>query len=342
MLEFMDEASRPAARSLLSIQGIGLACLVMRNDLSRAGGIMFNLDGYGPTQNASRKSAVFEFGRRSNCEAAADAIMAVSAKTRSAMSLARLPIHCLAAQFNGERIEEIKSYVRADRCDERIEGGLIVAERPTTADVSMPILRSCFERHDMLKFDDAVRVLSEMIDNGALLELVGVDGNTSGGSDVKLYFSARPDTTFPGFRPAVAENVVRTALSACGLDGDRADVSDYIRSMIDIGLPCNLIAVGFRNDGKMEAKVYFDAWDTTKERSPIDLCGEDAQRAVRATFETAGIPVCDGDIEHFNHRLQRHALTVDTVSLDVLDGRRGAKVYVRSQLDLGFGVMPNG
>lgn len=342
MLAFIDEGNRPAAVEMLSSPGVGLSCIKMRNDLKTAAGAMCSLDGFGPAQNAGRRAATLDFGRVTRNEGAAAAILAAATQTRTHMRLARLPIPFMAVEFKNGRLEELKSYVRADRLNERFDDGYIVADRPRSFEQVIPVLRACCECLESKRFEEASGILQTMIDRGALLELVGLDCNHNGSNDIKLYFSPQPNEERAGFELANAIDVVDAALAACGLESNLPAASDYVRSMLDVGMPCNLVAVGFKGDGRMETKIYFDAWDTSVDRNPMDIDRTNVEQAIRQTYAAAEMALPRESLSSFIDRMSANSLVMDTAALDILSGQRSAKVYVRSGMDRGYGVSING
>jgi hypothetical protein len=338
LLAYLGPSNQDLVQSLLTIKGIGLACIIMRDDLDRATGAMFNLDGYSHVQNRARLSAISEFGEITGHPSASDAITKVAQKTRSSMGLARLPVHCLAAQFDGDKVQEIKSYIRADRCNEYIENRRIVSDRPDSLAEIVPMLEACFGPQGCDPFNTAIDLLFDMVTAGASLELVGTDDNTSNGADVKMYFAPQAGKGSFGFDAVGADRIMRIALNACRFNDDLEPLSSYVRSMLACGLPCNLIAVGFKRDGSMETKLYFDAWNMLVERAPISVSDQAAVRAIHETYRMAGVQIEEGSAERLIKRMQAASQAVDTVSLDIFSGRRSAKIYIRSKHDAGFGV----
>lgn len=335
-LEFVDESQQATVAALVRRPGIGLSCIKMRDDLRSAAGIMYSLDGFGDMGSAGRSNAIAEFGAMTSNSRGADAILAAAKATRGAMGLTRLPVPFVAVEFKHGG-NELKSYVRADRMNERLENGRIVADRPQTASQMLPILEACLGKAGGDYVNSAYHVVEEVVERGGLLELVGLDCGYDGIDDAKLYFSPLADRS--ELDPAMTVTAIAAAaLRACGLKRETSATIDYIGSMIAIGIPCNLIAVGFRGDGRMETKIYFDAWDTSAERKPLNLESVCIEKALSMTYAAAGAHLADGDKKRFLDEISMRSLAVDTVALDILNNARSVKVYARSHRDLGYGV----
>jgi len=341
-LSLLGQENHNLMLNMLDCRKIGLSSMKMRDDLATVVGAVFNLEGFGVSESTRKIAAIRDFGAKSGSGEAAELIVKAAQDTRAAMSLLRLPVPYIALEFRNGTCLELKSYIKADRMNERIEDGALAADRPLSVEETMPLLEACFGAFESGHLQSAKSVTAAAIQSGGLLELIGIDCNRNNETDLKLYFSAACDTKLRGwFTPDSSRGLLSIILNACSLQHETDEMYEYIQSMTACGVPCSMIVIGFKGNGKLETKIYFDAWEPC-ESTKLKCSETSVKKAITNTYSRAGIQLSNKDVSDFMERLSSRSLVVDAIAFNLMGSQRSAKTYVMSPFDKGAGVRPSG
>lgn len=125
----------------------------------------------------------------SGCEWAVNPALDIIRRLKSVLGLMASPVKEIGFAFTGQAMEEFKMYLECHRCDERITGGDMVADK-TAKDRVLQAVDAVLEKTDCADQRADVHGLFEtMYGVGFVVECIGIDIQPGKRPEMKLYFA---------------------------------------------------------------------------------------------------------------------------------------------------------